>query len=151
MSLHRDLIVLRDVLVAGAEAYSCLCTLFKCLRTRVSSKKPPNVNGKKMCVKVPPTTHTCVTVYALDPICACMYMHVYVLCLCVCVCLSKSFSTCSATSLPSRQGDMRIEPSASLSPRWPDRQAASNSLQLSGNGKDDPETFQTNGNRDTKE
>lgn len=61
-----------------------------------------------MCVKAP---HT----YMRDCVCTgsylCVHLYVYVY---ICsVCVSKSSSTCSLTSLPSRRGDMRIELSAS--------------------------------------
>lgn len=90
----------------GGSLFYC-CTLFKCLWTRVSSKSLQH-KWKKCVWKF--STHTCVTVYALVPICVCIRMCMYIY---VPVCVSKSFSTCSPMSLPSRQGDMRIEPSAS--------------------------------------
>lgn len=66
---------------------------------------------EKMCVKA---LHT----YMRDCVCPgsylCVHLYVYVY---ICsVCVSKSYSTCSPTSLPSRQGDMRTEPSASHPP-----------------------------------
>ena len=97
--------------VCWTEAYSTasLCVSVCGRECRV---KASNVNGKKCVWKLP--THTCMTVYALDPIlCVHLYVYVYV-CIYICsVCVSKSSSTCSLTSLPSRRGDMRIEPSAS--------------------------------------
>lgn len=72
---------------------------------------------------------------------------------CVCICMFSVWVNppplahrrlCQADRVTWELNHLRL-------PCWSNCQAASNSLQLSGNGKDNPKTFQTNGNRDTKE
>lgn len=117
---------------ALTEAYST-ATLRKCVWMRVSSKSLQR-KWKKCVWKL--STHTCVTVYALDTtcVCACTCMH-------MCVWTNPSplapRCLCQADRATWESNHLRL-------PRRPDRQTASNSFQLSRNGKDDPEMFRAN-------
>lgn len=105
--------------------------------------KACNVNEKNVC-ESSPHIHAWLCVHWILCVCASVCVHVYV----CSVSVSKSFSTCSP-DISAKQTGWHENWTICVSPRWPDGQTASNSLQLPGNGKDDPETFQKNGNRDT--
>lgn len=82
--------------------YSCSVLSVSRQECRV---KTYNANGKNVC-EILPHIHAWL-LFVCESECTCIY--------CVrSLCVSKSLSTCSLTSLPSRQGDMRIEPSVSL-------------------------------------
>lgn len=94
--------------------------------------KAEDVNGKKRVRNSP--AHTCVTAHA-SYLCVHLnvYVHiVYVLCLWVNPSPLAPWHLCQADRVTWELNHLCLS-------HWPNRQADSNSLQLSGNGKDDPE------------
>lgn len=91
--------------------FSCF-TQIKCFWTGATTESL-HCKWKKSVLKLP--AFICVTMceHWIPVVSASVHACIYNI---FSLCASKSFSTCSLTSLPSRQGDMGIEPSASFPP-----------------------------------
>lgn len=111
------------------------CTVLSVSRQECQVKAY-NVNGKNVCESLP---HIHAWLHMRwDPICVCIWMYMYILCIVYVLCVWVNPSPLALWRLCQADRVTWELNHLCLSHR-PNRQADSNSLQLSGNGKDDPE------------